>query len=117
MRKPVEYHIWWTDHRLERGPVFANEAADILTHHLRTHPDDPVWLLPTVLCTRSVIEVSLLSSIRRLRDLIESFPKAHTTSTRLEQKVTRELFLEAFDDDGVSDKELLEILKNYVNNR
>lgn len=69
--KPITYHIWWADHKLERGPVPADDAANIIVHHLRTFPDDPVWLMPTALCPRSVLEAHLISEIGRLRKHIE----------------------------------------------
>ena len=42
----VRYDIAWKDHKLERGPVSAQDAANIVVTHLRNWPDDPIWLTP-----------------------------------------------------------------------
>ena len=42
----IRYDIAWKDHKLERGPVTPQDAANIVVHHLREWPDDPIWLTP-----------------------------------------------------------------------
>lgn len=114
--KPIEYHIWWADHKLERGPVPAAEAANILAHHLRTQPDDPVWLIPTALCPRSVLEVALFSVIKRLRNHIEGM-LAPTTKTELaHQQILKDLLWAATDTLVKADEKLMVRMIKRIDN-
>lgn len=114
--KPIDYHIWWADHKLERGPVPAAEAANILVHWLREFPDEPVWLMPTGLDPRSVLEATLISSIGRLRKHIEEMEEPTNESSRLQQRIFRALLRTAIEITVEADEQKMVKIMKLIDN-